>query len=67
MDNVTLDIGPEPAVSIGDRVVVIGADGEEEQTAEQLAHAIGTLSYEIVCGISARVPREYHRDGKPLE
>jgi alanine racemase len=67
MDNVTLDIGPEPAVSIGDRVVVIGADGEEEQTAEQLAHAIGTLNYEIVCGISARVPREYHRDGKPLE
>jgi alanine racemase len=67
MDNVTCDIGPEPAVSIGDRVVVIGADGEEEQTAEQLAHAIGTLNYEIVCGISARVPREYHRDGKPLE
>jgi alanine racemase len=67
MDNVTFEIGPEPRVSVGDRVTVIGADGEQRQTAEQLAQAIGTINYEIVCGISGRVPREYHRDGEPLE
>jgi alanine racemase len=67
MDNVTFDIGPDPRVSIGDRVIVIGADGELRQTAEQLAQAIGTLNYEIVCGISGRVPRAYHRDGNLLE
>ena len=65
MDNVTLDVGPEPRIAIGDRVTVIGADGEEKQTAEQLAQAIGTINYEVVCGISSRVPREYHRDGGP--
>jgi alanine racemase len=65
MDNVTFDLGPEPRVSVGDRVTVIGLDGGERQTAEQLARAIGTINYEVVCAISARVPREYHRDGVP--
>ena len=65
MDNVTFDLGPEPRVSVGDKVTVIGLDGGERQTAEQLARAIGTINYEVVCGISARVPREYHRDGVP--
>ena len=65
MDNVTFDLGPEPGVSVGDKVTVIGLDGDERQTAEQLARAIGTINYEVVCGISARVPREYHRDGVP--
>jgi alanine racemase len=64
MDNVTLDLGPEPRVSVGDRVTLIGVDQGERQTAEQLARAIDTLNYEIVCGISGRVPRQYHRDGE---
>jgi alanine racemase len=38
-------------------------DGGERQTAEDLARRIGTISYEIVCGISKRVPRAYRRDG----
>jgi alanine racemase len=50
-------------VRVGDRVTVIGADGEQRQTAEALARAIDTINYEVVCGISKRVPREYHRDG----
>jgi alanine racemase len=65
MDNVTLDLGAESRVSVGDKVTVIGLDGGERQTAEQLARAIGTINYEVVCAISARVPREYHRDGVP--
>jgi alanine racemase len=65
MDNVTLDLGALAPVRIGDRVTVIGTDGEHRQTAEVLARAIGTINYEILCGISKRVPREYHRDGEP--
>jgi alanine racemase len=66
MDNLAIDLGPEPAVAVGDRATLIGTDGRECQTAEELAHRIGTINYEIVCGISGRVPREYHFDGEAL-
>jgi alanine racemase len=65
MDNITLDLGPETSVSVGDRATIIGIDGDERQTAEQLARRIDTINYEVLCGISARVPRAYHRDGNP--
>jgi alanine racemase len=65
MDNVTAEIGPDGGVACGDRVTVIGGDGAERQTAEDLARRIGTINYEILCGISPRVPRTYHRDGAP--
>lgn len=66
MDNITLDLGAETAVVVGQPATIIGVDGTERQTAEQLARRIDTISYELVCGISARVPRFYHRDGMPL-
>ena len=66
MDNVTLDIGPDPVVRVGERATIIGGDGAERQTAEELARRIGTINYELVCGISQRVPRVYHRDGAPV-
>jgi alanine racemase len=66
MDNITVDLGPQPIVELGDEATLIGMDGAERQTAEQLARRIGTINYEIVCGISARVTREYHHDGEPL-
>ena len=66
MDNITIDLGPDPVVSIGDAATTIGRDGGEPQTAEDLARRVGTISYEIVCGISKRVPRAYHRDGEAV-
>jgi alanine racemase len=63
MDNITVDVGAETAVRVGDEVTVIGSDGAQRQTAEDMARRIGTISYEVVCAISARVPRIYHRDG----
>ena len=66
MDNIALEIGAEPLVRVGDVATIIGADGPERQTAEQLARRIGTINYELVCGISRRVPRVYHRDGVPV-
>jgi alanine racemase len=65
MDNITVDLGPEPAVEVGDVAVLIGCSGDERQTAEAIAHRLGTISYEVLCGISARVPRRHHRDGVP--
>ncbi len=66
MDNVTVDVGPEPVVSVGARAVLIGRSGDERQTVEDVANRVGTINHEILCGISARVPRQYHRDGVPL-
>jgi alanine racemase len=67
MDNITVEVdspGGEVPVRQGMRATIIGTNGAERQSAEELAARIGTINYEIVCGISARVPREYHRDGK---
>ncbi len=63
MDNITVELGASGTVGCGDRVTIIGADGSERVTAEELARRIGTINYEIVCGVSPRVPRVYHRDG----
>jgi alanine racemase len=66
MDNVTVDVGPDPVVRLGARAVLIGRSGDERQTVEDIANRIGTINHEVLCGISARVPRRYHRDGTPL-
>jgi alanine racemase len=58
MDNVTIDLGPDTEVEPGEEAVLIGRQGEESILAEELAARLGTINYEITCGISARVPRE---------
>jgi len=57
MDNVTIDLGSDTDVEPGDEAVLIGSQGEETIRAEELAERLGTINYEITCGISARVPR----------
>jgi alanine racemase len=64
MDNITVDLGPEP-VEYGAEAVLIGARGAERILAEDLARDIGTINYEITCGITARVPREHQRGQTP--
>ena len=58
MDNVTIDLGAGTDVEAGAEAVLIGAQGDERILAEELARRLGTINYEITCGISARVPRE---------
>ena len=65
MDNVTVALGREPAARVGDVATFVGRDGGERQTIEDLANRMDTIAHEVLCGISARVPREYHRDGVP--
>ncbi|HMJ01490.1 MAG TPA: alanine racemase [Conexibacter sp.] len=66
MDNVTVDVGADPAaLAEGDEAVLIGSDGDERLTAEALARRIDTINYEITTALTARVTRVYHRDGEP--
>lgn len=64
MDLVMLDVTDLPATREGDEVVMIGAQDGARQTADDVATAAGTISYEIVVGIRRRVPRRYHRGGR---
>ncbi|HLI55691.1 MAG TPA: alanine racemase [Actinomycetota bacterium] len=61
MDHVMVDAGTAE-IAAGDEVVLLGRQGAEEVTAHDVARALGTIPYEVVCGISARVPRVYLRD-----
>ena len=59
MDLTIIDVTEVAAVETGDEVVLLGEQGGERILAEDLAEAAGTISYEVVTGISARVPRRY--------
>ena len=64
MDLTLLDVTDVPGVECGDRVTLIGADGELSVQAEEIAGIAGTISYEITCGVSARVPRRFKEEGE---
>jgi alanine racemase len=60
MDQVMVDCGDDD-VRIGDEVVLLGRQGTEVISANDWANLLGTIGYEVTCGISARVPRTYLR------
>jgi alanine racemase len=60
MDNVTIDLGPDPDATVGEQAVLIGAQGDERITAEEVARRLDTINYEITCGLTRRVPRVDH-------
>ena len=64
MDQLLVDCGPAAPVAVGDEVVLIGRQGSEEVTAEEWAERLGTISYEVLCGIGPRVPRIYLGAGR---
>lgn len=51
-------------VKKGDVVTLVGKDGEESITVEELAELAGTFNYEFVCNLGKRIPRVYYRDNK---
>jgi alanine racemase len=57
MDQLVIDCGPDASVQPGDEVVLLGRQGNEEITADEWARLLGTISYEVLCGVGARVPR----------
>ena len=68
MDNLQVELGPDDDAKRlrGAPLVLIGSDGSQRVLAEEVAARLQTINYEVTCGISARVPREYHRDGRPV-
>jgi len=67
MDQLLVDCGPDAEVAVGDEVVLIGSQGEADISAWEWARLTGTIAYEVVCGISARVPRVHlDAEGEPL-
>ena len=59
MDLTTLDLSHTQALKPGDEVTILGQEGEAKLDAQQIARLAGTISYNILCGISARVKRLY--------
>jgi alanine racemase len=59
MDLTLVDVTDVEGASVGDEAVIIGHQGSTQITAEEVAGQIGTLSYEVICGISDRVRRVY--------
>ncbi len=59
MDNITVELGPEGESEPGEPVVLIGRQGEERILCEEMAARLDTINYEITCGLSPRVRREY--------
>jgi alanine racemase len=65
MDNVTIDLGADAGAERlrGEPATLIGIDGEQRITAEEVAQRLDTINYEVTCGLTARVARVHHRDG----
>jgi len=59
MDQVCVQLDEVPSAQAGDEVVIIGSQGGSRITAEQVAERWGTINYEVVCGLAARIPRIY--------
>lgn len=66
MDQIVVDVTDIKEACAGKPVTLIGRDGEEEITCDELAKLTGTISWEIYCGISKRVPKIYHEKGRPI-
>jgi alanine racemase len=59
MDITMVDVTGIRGVLEGDEVVLIGKQGNDEITVDELAEKAGTIPYEVLCGITSRVPRVY--------
>lgn len=66
MDQLMLDVTDIPGAAAGDEVTVFGRDGREFLPVDELADQLGTINYELVCGVSKRVPRVYTKGGRTV-
>jgi alanine racemase len=56
-----IDVGHVPDVHLEDEVVILGSQGDETITADEIAKRVGTINYEIVSSLTSRVPKMYVR------
>ncbi|GKX31663.1 alanine racemase [Vallitalea longa] len=64
MDQFMVDITDIPNVKVLDEVVLIGKQGHNEITADDIANIKGTINYEVVCQLGKRIPRVYYKNNK---
>lgn len=62
MDQCMVDVTDVPDVKVGDEVIVMGSDGKNSITADDIAEATGTINYEIACAFGQRLPKVYVED-----
>ena len=67
MDQFMVDISEIPGVMEGDKVTLLGVDGTERITAEELGELSGRFNYEFVCDLGKRIPRVYRQHGEITE
>lgn len=67
MDQFMVDVTDIDDVKFGDKVVLVGYDGEEHIPVEELSDLSGRFNYEFVCCLSKRIPREYLRNGEVVK
>ena len=63
MDQFMADVTDIPNVKEFDKVILVGRDGDESITIEDLCHTYGGFPYEMICDIGKRVPKEYYENG----
>ncbi|MBR2736064.1 MAG: alanine racemase [Firmicutes bacterium] len=66
MDQCMIDLTDFPDARVGDEVILMGSQGDETITADDLAERYGTIGYEVVCAVNRRVPRYYIKDGEVI-
>jgi alanine racemase len=66
MDLVMIDVTDIPGVGLGDEAILMGSQGSEVITAEDIAEKMSTISYEFLCGIGPRIPRVYTKGGETV-
>jgi alanine racemase len=59
MDQTMIDLGPDATEGVGEEVVLIGRDGDQQITTTEIADLMGTIPYEVTCLLAPRVAREY--------
>ncbi len=64
MDQFMIDISSKPDIKQGDEVTLVGRDGDEYISIEEVADMSYSFNYEFVCDIGKRIPRVYYKDGK---
>ena len=67
MDQFMIDVTELSDIDVGETITLMGDGTDDSPTAEDLANSLGTITHEITCGISRRVPRVYMKDGKILD
>ena len=67
MDQLMIDVTHINNVKVDDEVILFGEFDDIKYNADDMANAVGTINYEIICMIKGRVPRVYVKDGKVVE